>query len=90
VSELIRVRRIHRGLNQADLAEQIEVARNTIVRWEGGENQPTAPMRRKLAQALGGKPDEYEWSEIDFEQRDRRIEITLTINRVRRRLVSSG
>jgi transcriptional regulator with XRE-family HTH domain len=86
VAKLIRARREMVGLNQEDLAERLGVARNTINRWERGHNPPTAPMRRKLARALGGIPADYEWGKPDHEEHDRRIQIELQIRRLRRQL----
>jgi transcriptional regulator with XRE-family HTH domain len=88
VSQLIRERRNRKGWRQDDLAERLGVARNTIIRWEKGNNQPDEPQRRKLAATLGGSPPDYEWSELDHEQHDRLTRIKLELNATLRRLMA--
>lgn len=88
VSALIRDRRTRKGLNQQDLAERLGVARNTIIRWEQGDNPPTEAKRRQLAKHLGGTARDYEWDYEDFERRDRLTRIKLEVNAHLRRLMS--
>lgn len=88
VSQLIRERRLRKGLNQIELAERMGVARNTIIRWEKGYNPPTEPQRKKLAKELGGRPSDYEWSDIDHEQHDRLARIKLEARAYLRRLMA--
>jgi transcriptional regulator with XRE-family HTH domain len=73
VADLIRGRRNERGWSQQELGEKVDVTRNTINRWERGWNGPTSPQRNKLAKALGGKPDEYTWTDDDCAHRDSRM-----------------
>jgi transcriptional regulator with XRE-family HTH domain len=40
-------------LKQAELAEELGVAIETISRWENGHNAPTVPHRRKLELRYG-------------------------------------
>lgn len=46
------------GLSQAAVAEQIDVARQTVFRWESGEAVPTGDNLRRLSE-LYGVPVEY-------------------------------
>jgi transcriptional regulator with XRE-family HTH domain len=88
VSLLIRERRNRKGWRQDDLADRLGVARNTIIRWEKGDNQPDEPQRRKLSTTLGGSPADYEWSELDYERRDRLTRIKLELDAHLRRLMA--
>jgi transcriptional regulator with XRE-family HTH domain len=89
VSQLIRERRTSKGLSQADLADRLGVARNTIGRWEGGiGNEPTPDNRKKLAKAIGGKPDDYLWSDDDYDKRDRLVHVRIAAAAYVRRLLS--
>jgi transcriptional regulator with XRE-family HTH domain len=76
------------GWRQDDLAEELGVARNTIIRWEKGNNQPDEPQRQKLAATLGGSPTDYEWSEADHERHDRLTRIKLELDAHLRRLMA--
>ena len=54
----LREWRFRRALNQAELAEQSGVARTTIVRLEQGTPNVRPRTLRKLARALGVRPEE--------------------------------
>lgn len=45
-------RRERMGLTQGQLGAKVGVTRNTINRWETGDNPPPPPRRALLAQAL--------------------------------------
>ncbi|HEX2656711.1 MAG TPA: helix-turn-helix transcriptional regulator [Polyangia bacterium] len=53
VGDRIRTIRKARGLTQEDLAHRIDVARNTIQRWEQGQNAISIDQVARLADALG-------------------------------------
>ncbi len=56
--EVIRERRSELGMSQADLAAKVGVDRRQIRRYESGETQPTLPVAKTIAQALGISIDE--------------------------------
>src|SRR5918994_499960 len=58
--EVMRQRRNGLGLSQSDLAAQVGVDSRQIRRYEAGEAQPTLPIARAIARALGITPDEIE------------------------------
>jgi putative transcriptional regulator len=45
----LRERRKDRGLNQADLAEALEISRQTIIAIEADKYDPSLPMAYRLA-----------------------------------------
>ncbi len=52
---MIRELREHRGWSQGDLAEQLEVSRQTINAIETGKYDPSLPLAFRIAR-LFGKP----------------------------------
>jgi len=58
MSEVMRERRAALALSQADLAAVVGLDKRQIRRYEVGEAQPTLPVARALAQALGISIDE--------------------------------
>ena len=56
--EVIRERRSELGMSQADLAAKVGVDRRQIRRYESGETQPTLPVAKAIALALGISIDE--------------------------------
>jgi putative transcriptional regulator len=88
VSQLIRERRNKKDWRQSDLADKLGVARNTVIRWEKGDNPPDLPQRRKLAKILGGTAEDYEWTELDHERHDRLLRIKLEVRATLRRLMA--
>ncbi len=50
-------------MSQADLAKKVGVSEGTINRLEKGHNKPRWSTIRKLAEALGVKPEEIEFGE---------------------------
>jgi len=56
--EIIRQRRTELGMSQSDLAAKVGVDRRQIRRYESGEAQPTLPIAKAVAHALGITVDE--------------------------------
>ena len=56
--EIIRQRRSELGMSQSDLAAKVGVDKRQIRRYESGETQPTLPIAKAIAQALGISIDE--------------------------------
>lgn len=49
----IRVLRAERGWSQAELAERVEVSRNSINAVENGKFDPSLPLAFRIADAFG-------------------------------------
>ena len=49
----IRVLRAERGWSQAELAERVEVSRNSINAVENGKFDPSLPLAFRIAHAFG-------------------------------------
>lgn len=78
-SKIIKLRK-QSGLSQEDMAEKLNVSRQTISRWEVGSAQPDAENLRQLSQLFGVTADyllndEYE-SDDDL-PRVKSVETTL-------------
>lgn len=56
--EIIRQRRSDLDMSQAELAAKVGVDKRQIRRYESGETQPTLPIAKAIAQALGISIDE--------------------------------
>jgi putative transcriptional regulator len=54
----MKVLRAERGLTQADLAERLGVARQTINSIEGGKFEPSLGLGMRIAQALESQVEE--------------------------------
>lgn len=54
----IRVKRTAAGLSRRELAERVGVSSTQIRRYERGEQSPTLPVARRLADTLGCTLDE--------------------------------
>jgi transcriptional regulator with XRE-family HTH domain len=54
----LKLVRLRKALTQQQLAEKSGVNRVTIVRLEGGKDQPFPTTVRKLADALGVQPED--------------------------------
>ena len=49
----IRVLRAERRWTQADLAERLEVSRNSVIAIENGRYDPSLPLAFKIAEVFG-------------------------------------
>jgi len=59
LSKNIKKLREDKGLSQEKLARLADVANNTLIKMESGENQnPTLETLKKVAKALWGRVDE--------------------------------
>lgn len=57
-----------RGLNQAELAEAVEVSRQTIIAMEADKYDPSLPMAYRLAAFFGVAVEDLffnPWREVD-------------------------
>lgn len=64
---LIKVERARHNLTQAELAEKVKVARQTIIAIEAGRFVPSTILAFKIAKVLNCKPDEvFELEEEDW------------------------
>ena len=52
ISKNIQIFRKQMNMTQEALAERVDVARQTIVKWESGESAPDLDMAGRLAEAL--------------------------------------
>ena len=75
LGNLIRQKRQARGLSQEQLAQQLEVSRQAVAKWESGKGFPSAERLLYLAQVLD-IPAEGRCADIapDLERRSKRIE----------------
>jgi len=53
----IRELRVERGMSQADLAERLEVSRQSVNAIETGKYDPSLPLAFKLARLFGRRID---------------------------------
>ncbi len=42
--------RVNAGMTQNDVAEALHVSKNTVVKWEKGESEPSIQTARKLSE----------------------------------------
>lgn len=54
----LKVLRAERNLSQAELADRLGVARQTIVAMEAGKHDPSLTLAYRVAQALGVRIEE--------------------------------
>ncbi|TFD50405.1 transcriptional regulator [Cryobacterium sp. Hh11] len=54
----VRERRKERRITQAELAEQVNVSRQTIIAVEQGDYAPSVYLALRIARALGGTVEE--------------------------------
>ena len=63
----IKVERARRNITQAELAERVKVARQTIIAIESGKFVPSASLAFKIASILSCKADEiFELEKSDW------------------------
>ena len=58
VTNNVRERRLRRGLSQQELADAVEVSRQSINSIERGRYTPSLPLALKFAQLFGCSTDE--------------------------------
>lgn len=67
MKNIIRVERARYHLTQAELAEKVKVARQTIIAIEAGRFFPSAILAFKIAKVLNCRADEiFELEESDW------------------------
>lgn len=66
MKNLIKVERARQNLTQAELAEKVKVARQTIIAIEAGRFVPSTVLAFKIAKVLDCKVDEI----FELEDRD--------------------
>jgi putative transcriptional regulator len=66
MKNLIKVERARQNLTQAELAEKVKVARQTIIAIEAGKFVPSTILAFKIAKVLQCKVDEI----FELEDRD--------------------
>lgn len=67
MKNLIKVERARQNLTQAELAEKVKVARQTIIAIEAGRFVPSTILAFKIARVLHCKPDEiFELEDQDW------------------------
>ena len=59
----IKVARAEKGFSQEELANQVEVTRQTIGLIEAGDYNPTLKLCIRIARALGKTLDQLFWEE---------------------------
>lgn len=59
----VKVARVERGLNQQQLADRVEVARQTIGLIEAGNFNPSLALCLNICKALGKTLNELFWME---------------------------
>ncbi|HZH96636.1 MAG TPA: helix-turn-helix transcriptional regulator [Flavisolibacter sp.] len=67
MKNLIRVERARHNMTQAELAEKVKVARQTIIAIEAGKFVPSTTLAFKIAKILNCKTDEiFELEDKDW------------------------
>ncbi|MBO9150819.1 helix-turn-helix transcriptional regulator [Chitinophaga sp. MAH-28] len=67
MKNLIKVERARQNLTQAELAEKVKVARQTIIAIETGKFLPSTILAFKIAKILQCRPDEiFELEDQDW------------------------
>lgn len=55
LGDAIRRARLDAGLDQAELAKQLEVSRPLVSRWENGKGCPDVRQMRRIAESTGAE-----------------------------------
>lgn len=61
-SNVIKERRLGKCMTQSELCVTLgmdEQNKSTVCKWENGSHEPTMRYAKKLAEVLGGEPNEY-------------------------------
>ena len=58
MKNLIKLQRVKSDITQAELAEKVNVSRQTIIAIESGRYVPSTVLSLKIAKILNCKPDE--------------------------------
>jgi putative transcriptional regulator len=67
MKNLIKLERVRNNMTQAELAEKVKVARQTIIAIESGRFVPSTLLAFKIAKVLNCKTDEiFELEENDW------------------------
>lgn len=68
MKNIIKVERARNNITQAELAEKVKVARQTIIAIETGKFVPSTTLAFKIAKALNCKADEiFQLEDKDWE-----------------------
>lgn len=65
IKEKIQKLRSEKGVSQQELADAVGVSRQTVRRWESGENEPSASAIKPLCDYFGISPNEFLEGESD-------------------------
>ncbi len=55
----LRSYRKSQRMTQQQLAEQMETTRRSVIRWENGQSTPSLRKRRRLAEVLGCRWEDF-------------------------------
>lgn len=54
----LKAARINAGLRQVDVMEKLEIARETLIKWERGESYPRLDQMDKMCQLYNVRPSD--------------------------------
>lgn len=66
VAEVLKIKRQRALFTQQQLADEVQVSRNTVYRWESGESHPNMDYMVKVAQALNFPVSDF-WGDDENE-----------------------
>lgn len=66
--ERIRNARKKKGLSQEKLAGRLKTSRQRIIKWEKGDNAPSAEYREKLSREFGCPAEHFALSHADVQE----------------------
>lgn len=69
ITKNIRIYRRKMGLSQNDLAERLNVTRQTVSSWENGKTYPDLDMVVQLSEVLGTDPNHLLYPEAEKKQK---------------------